>query len=198
MNDSDISSAYERAIEREHDRSCPSPETILSLVEDRGKMDATERVHVLNHIMSCSSCKREFDLLDCVHVAARPETRIRLRRPAWITAAAAAAVLVVAVIWQPWNSGPAGVTRGAEGAFELLPLEVHAGVPTLRWTSVPGAVEYEVRITTADGRLVRSLTVTDTLVTLTAALETRRGLRWRVTTRQEDGSRKRSPVRELR
>ena len=125
---------------------CASPEAILALVRREGTEEA--RLATLDHVMSCSDCAREFELLRAIEdvggssVAAErgvvepvatlgsaPERRGRLlpdRAPAaWrrYTPLALAASLVLAlglgIVWRESRPGNGGVMRG-EAAVTLI------------------------------------------------------------------------------
>src|SRR3954451_7144100 len=74
--------------------SHPSPEAIADLVNRTG--GEAERLAILDHVMSCAECRRDFDLLRTVERVAGGAARPAVRR-SWVLPAALAATLLVAV-----------------------------------------------------------------------------------------------------
>src|SRR3954464_4734706 len=73
----------------------PQPEALLALAERSGG-DA-ERLEVLDHVMACDACRRDFDLIRASVVAAAvPRQRTWFRSPSIGLMAIAATLLVAA------------------------------------------------------------------------------------------------------
>src|SRR5688500_6422307 len=98
MNEQRLRDLYERALAQGSGlpagggTSCVTPERLLDLV--RGNGSEQSRLHTLDHVMACPSCRREFDLLQAVEQAGiaagarRPKVRWQLQRIAPIGLAA--------------------------------------------------------------------------------------------------------------
>jgi hypothetical protein len=127
MNDERIREAYERGLP-ERDSSGPlddvSAERLRRLVEQEGS--ETERLRTLDLALSSVEGRRELDIVWSAARAARPSRR---RWLPYATAAAAAAVLLVAgsVMLSPGGIGDAPITpdagsttRGAESPITLV------------------------------------------------------------------------------
>lgn len=188
MSESDLSDAYRRAMRAQPPGDCPAPDSLAALVE--GRVTEAERVRLLSHVMSCETCRSDFDLLDAIRVAGRVDRAARRRR--LIGALSAAAVVTLAVgLWRPWSGSPQPVMRG--GGAELSAIgpggPVVPGRILLRWHSVPDAVRYQVRVTRPDGTLVAERSGADTVAAFDAPW-TRTGgeFRWRVTAQRLDGT----------
>ncbi|MFW6078156.1 MAG: hypothetical protein ACODAE_00950 [Gemmatimonadota bacterium] len=181
------------------DRSgCPSPEELRALVEREGPEG--ERLSVLDHVMSCPSCRREFELL-----RATASARSRSLRPGrrWSRAGLAAAAVIALLVGGPlvWRladvrDGPSEVMRGEEEAVRVIgPIGVVSEPPTaLTWRSLPGAVRYAVDLVDRDGRAIVSEETRDTTLVLTdaAQLADDREYLWWVEAIRLDGTRVRS------
>jgi hypothetical protein len=144
---------------------------------------------------------------------ASPATR---RRAAWWlrpgTAAAAALLLATGLgggmWWRMMHASPnapagadpmrAGPAEGAEPRLSLAPAAVatRAGAATtLAWRAVPGAVDYDVEVLTADGAVLHAARTRDTTLALPASALPAPGAtaRWWVRARAADGTTRRSP-----
>jgi hypothetical protein len=196
-----IRQAYRDALERRgqtDDTSCPDPEALLSLAEGAGP--EAERLEVLDHVMSCSTCRQEFELLRALAVA-RPRERNWLR--SWMAAAASVVLLAGAgyAVW--WQMGPGDtVYRGADSGVELVAPESGGSVDgdvQFVWRGESGAFEYVLEILDPDGGSLLRRTTADTLVIV--HLPDHPGLsgsvRWWVRARLDDGTEKVSETRPL-
>lgn len=167
---------------------CPTPEALQDVVTTpRGD---EPQLAVLEHVATCAPCRRDLDLLRTAHIAA-PATK-RAAIPRWVPLLAAASLLVVIASLMT-RSDDAAVMRGGPTAGNEIPLlepiRSAAGI-TLRWRSVPEALNYRLEVTDNAGNLVFSGETADTvLVTpMMAALGQDNSLRWAVVARLLDGS----------
>ncbi len=196
MNDDDLQQAYGRMIRAPLDRAaCPGADALGDLAARRGT--ETGRLALLDHVMQCTACRRDLDLL---LVADRAGARSTMA-PRWV-AVAAAAILVIGV-------GGVGarvllrerapeVERG--GAAALRPVSPEEGTTAtapvmLTWRAAPGAQQYRVEVLAADGAPLWSAATADTSATIPDAVVARGGeYGWWVTGRLADGATISSPV----
>ncbi len=189
--------------------ACPSPETLLAVVERRGA--ETTRLATLDHVMSCAACRRDLDLLRTAAASAEqaaageaPALRVvrggRATRHFPMRSLAVAAGLVVAVgvgllSWHPGTRQP--LLRGDEHMVVLLaPQSRPDGSALLRWRTVPGAAAYRVEVFAPNGRTVAADTVSDSTFVLPAA-DRSAELRWMVTALHADGHEVRSRAERI-
>lgn len=173
--------------------ACPAPEELRALAERDGAEAA--RLSLLDHAMTCASCRREFELLRAT-VAARPRARRRTR--AGLAAAAMIALLVGgSLVWRLGDerTGPP-VMRGGDQAVRVVePEGPVSGEPTaLVWRAHPSAVRYAVQVTDEDGRAIVSEETRDTTLTVSDPAEFTAGGEyfWWVEAIRLDGTRVRS------
>jgi hypothetical protein len=145
--------------------SCPSPETIWSAV--RGELQPQQLREVLDHVASCAACAEDWRLAAELNRQQAAEAvtvpgKVIQGRFGWrslSTAAAIAAALLIGVSVYRSNEvapGQAPTYREAEapqaGIRSLLPpgetLPRQGAV--LRWSPLPGAVSYDVEVSTED------------------------------------------------
>lgn len=148
--------------------TCPAPETIWAAV--RGELPPRELREVVEHTAVCAACAEDWRLAVEIEKQEAPQTatlpvgRVITGRfgqwRSWTAAAALAAGLLIAVgLYRTGNFGPQEPTfREAEGtAVQSLIAEGQA-LPyqnaVLRWSPLPGAASYDVRISTEDLRVV--------------------------------------------
>ena len=96
-NDEQLRLAYGASLaERAHKGAAhPQPEALLALAERSGR--EAERLEVLDHVMACGACRRDFDLVRAsVLAAAAPRQRTWFRSPSIGLMAIAATLLMVA------------------------------------------------------------------------------------------------------
>lgn len=166
MNETRLRALYAQMMQQREtqDRtSCVSPEDLSSLVQRT--VPVADRLALLDHVMSCVACHREFELLRAVH-AAVPRRRFTSTR--WL-ALAASLVLVVGsgLLWVTMerSQSPAGVTRGASPVISLVSPDAQttASLPiTFVWQSVPNAAHYVVEVFDSLGVAALSTTTSDT------------------------------------
>lgn len=167
------------------------------------RLTGEEALALLDRVMSDPELRREFELLQAIHLAAMPPARRTL--PRWI-GLAAAAVLVVALPfgWRALGDrgapeGPPLVRGGAVGVALLAPAEratVDAPV-TLVWGALPDAVRYRVEVLDATGAVAVDAETPDTSLVLDrTALAPSRPFRWSVEAVTPGGLR-RSPTQSF-
>jgi hypothetical protein len=149
--------------------TCPAPEAIWAAV--RGELPPRELREVVEHTAVCASCAEDWRLAvelekqsAASQTATVPAGRVIQGRfgtlRTWSAAAALAAGLLVAVgLYRTGNFGPQEPTfREAQGTTVHSLLAEGQALPrqsaVLRWSPVPGAASYDVRISTEDLRLV--------------------------------------------
>lgn len=184
--------------------ACVSPEDLLALVRREGTEE--HRLEVLDHVMGCQECHREFDLLRAIETAGRRSaggeqvSRIGRRVVPW--ALAASLLLAIGVGLSIRNrSGIGDTTRGGGEKLALVspPPEVAAGQPiTFAWRPLDGVHRYQLEIMDLDGKTVFSQATGDTTLTVRPdQLKPPFSYRWWVRD-LTPGSQLVSPVRPLR
>lgn len=192
--------------------SCPSPETIWSAV--LGELPPQQLREVLDHVASCAACAEDWRLAADLNRQQAAETatvpgKVIQGRFGWrslYTAAAVAAALLIGVSVYRANEvapGQAPAYREAEapnaGIRSLLPsgeaLPRQGAV--LRWSPLPGAVSYDVEVSTEDLQPVAAAKGQTTAEyrlpeSALAALPPGTRLLWRVDAVHADGSRESS------
>jgi hypothetical protein len=212
MTDEQLRALYGRATANHAARrgDCPSPDALLAIARREGP--ERERVEMLDHVMSCADCRRDFELLRAIERGRRTEAAeaagwIRWRRPisAGLITALAASLAFAAILgprhdW--WRGGGAGdVMR--DGAGDVVPLSppagavVQPGTLTFAWRAVPDARGYTLELLSPEGSTLASRQTTDTTVTLTDVRLAPGEYRWWVRARLAGGE-LRSPARPLR
>ncbi|HEY0514222.1 MAG TPA: hypothetical protein VGH73_20125 [Thermoanaerobaculia bacterium] len=199
--------------------SCPAPETIWSAV--RGELPPQQTREVVAHTALCPACAEDWRLAAELNrhpagetageIAAAPGApgrvirgRFGRWRPLAAAAALAAGLLIGVGVYRTGGLGPQEpVYREArhEGIRSLLAdqqaLPRQAAV--LRWTPLPGAVSYDVQVSTQDLRSVaaaKGLAVAEYRVPESALATLPPGTRllWLVDAVRADGSRETSPT----
>jgi hypothetical protein len=192
-NDEQLRLAYgaSRAERARKGAAHPLPEALLALAERSGS--EAERLEVLDHVMGCDTCRREFDLVRASVVAATvPRQRTWFRSPSIGLMAIAATLLVAAGLRLYVTSRDAetgSLLRGGSVVttypVRWLP-SVGAG---LAWRPTAGAASYRLEVVDEAGVAVVDSTMRDTtFVVMDSLLRNHRGLSWSVTTTLADGS----------
>ena len=201
MTDEQLREAYRRAVATRGPSAsgsrdgCPAPEALETLVRRDGAEPA--RLATLEHVMSCASCRSEFELLRAIEVARAREMPAR-RLHAWrrpLTLALAASVMFAAVlgpgrsVWRDWRSD---ATRGdATGIALVLPADgATAGAEPVRfvWRPVEGATAYTLEVMTVDGALMHGASTRDTTLVVPELASLAAGeYRWWVRTQVAGG-----------
>jgi putative zinc finger protein len=147
--------------------SCPAPEKIWEAV--RGELPPAELRQVVEHTASCAACAEDWRLAaelgrqSAAATVTAPGKVLQGRfgrwRPLAAAAALAAGLLLVVGVYRTGILGPGQPTyreAGSEAIRSLVPED--QALPrqgaVLRWSPVPGAESYDVRISTEDLRLV--------------------------------------------
>lgn len=190
MRDDELRAAYadgvtNRPVQRE---GCPSPEQIRALVERAGP--EPDRLATLDHVMGCSACCREYDLMQSV-AAGRGGDRQRRLVP---LAAAAVVVLLfggtIAFVALRANS-QADALRGNRSAVELVsPRGAEGSRPVnFIWRSQPEGAVYTLEVFTSAGDVVFTTETRDTAVALPPdlTLSTGETYHWWVSVHTPDG-----------
>ena len=117
------------------------------------------------HYFACDACFEQVELAASLHGAMRDAApahtatrfapaRTRPRVWAWYAAAAAIACVTVSGVWllrTPGNgAGEPQVMRGDLGGFEVTATSSGPDL-VIEWSAVPGAEQYEVRISSVEG-----------------------------------------------
>lgn len=167
MNDERLKDVYTGIVESRTvtDRAaCPETEAIRDLVERRGVENA--RLAVLDHVMACARCSREFELLRSVDRAAATHGLRSLPRSRLALAASVLLVLTATVIWR--STGTRQPTfRGDVDAVTLVgPTgDTDAGAPLrLTWLSAGPDVGYEIEILDESGTPRYATVTSDTTI----------------------------------
>ncbi len=209
LTDARLRELYQHALAhrggRERER-CVAPEAILAVTRREGPEE--RRLEVLDHVMGCSACRSEFDLLRSIEQAGAETERPALiprRRWGWVTpvALAASIVLAVGVGLKLTTRGGADVERGTVDAVTLLApaAEIDAGAPvTFAWQPVSGALRYDIEVLDEQGTVVFAQATEQTSATLSDARRLVPGssYRWWVRAATRAGEPRASPVRSLR
>lgn len=191
-NDERLRLAYTAALEaRARTGPHPEPEALLAVAERSGS--EADRLAVLDHVMSCGTCRHELDLVRASLTAAgMPRQRTWFRSPSVGLMAIAAMLLLAAGVRlfmtsTDVESGP--VLRGAAAVSTYPARWLPAGDAGLAWRPVTDAANYRVEVIDDAGAAVVDSTMRDTtFVVSEALLRDRRGLSWSVTATLGDGS----------
>ena len=191
-NDERLRLAYKAALEaRAPSGSHPEPEALLAVAERSGS--EAVRLEVLDHVMSCGTCRHELDLVRASLTAAgMPRQRTWFRSPSVGMMAIAATLLLAAGVRlfmtsTDVESGP--VLRGVAAVSTYPARWLPTGDAGLAWRPVADAANYRVEVIDEAGAAVVDSTVRDTsFVVSESALRGRRALSWSVTATLGDGS----------
>ena len=197
-NDERLRLAYGAALESRDARaradraSHPEPEALVAVAERSGS--EAVRLEILDHVMACTQCRRELDLVRASLLATGiPRQRTWFRSPSIGLMAIAATLLVVAgVRLVATSSGDteAGPRLRGGSAVATYPARwlpsVGAG---LAWHPAAGAESYRLEVVDASGTAIVDSTMRDTTFVVAASLlRDRRELTWSVTATLSDGS----------
>ena len=159
------------------------PDEIAAYVD--GAAGADERAAVERHLAICAECRAEV-----AEVSQIVRTMPGRRRPSWRVLVPLAAAAVLIVMWVAPLRGPrppAAVHRDETVTTTVAPRpNAPAGMvdraTALRWTGVPGAMRYRVRLFAADGTMVWERETTDTIAALPDSVVPRAGVAhyWKV------------------
>jgi putative zinc finger protein len=194
---------------------CLAAETLLAAV--RGELPPRELRQALDHLASCASCSEDWRLAAEIErqssksvTSAAPSSgrviqgRFGSWRPLAAAAVLAAGLLIAVGVYRTGGLIPQPPTdRGPRDAAVHSLLAEGQALPrqgaVLRWSAVPRAASYDVRISTDDLRPVQtaeSLTATEYRIpdASLAALPAGAKLLWQVEAVFPDGTRRTSPT----
>jgi hypothetical protein len=179
-------------------RACVTPEQISALVERQSS--EAERLALLDHVMSCRACLKEFELLRAIRAAAP-----RARRSYRVLAIAATVFLMAGatLVWSTVlrDGQPTDIPRSVSAQLTLVsPVEGATVSAPVRfvWEPVAGASDYEVQVFDAEGIVVFSSTITATTVPLEMEASLAAGeYRWLVLAEMQDGGQVRAAARRF-
>ncbi|HEY0554495.1 MAG TPA: zf-HC2 domain-containing protein [Thermoanaerobaculia bacterium] len=194
-------------------QSCPPPEKLWSAV--RGELDPQAMREVLDHVALCSACAEDWRLAaelnrqQAGESAVTPGRVLQGRfgrwRPLAATAALAAGLLLAVGVWRA-EMAPHQAPIYREARHESIRSLLPAGqaLPrqdaVLRWSPLPGAASYDVRVTTEDlfqtVASAQGTTTTELRVPAAALAGLPPGakLLWQVDAVRPDGTRETSPT----
>ncbi len=152
------------------------PDEIAAYVDGAAVGDA--RALVERHLAICAECRAEV-----AEVSQIVRTMPGGRRPSWRVLVPAAAAAVLIVMWAaPLRDSPpaAAVHRDETVTTTVAPRpNAPAGVvdraTALRWTGVPGAMRYRVRLFAPDGTMIWERETSDTIAALPDSVMPRAG-----------------------
>ena len=180
---------------------CLDDMAIAALAE--GVATDEDRTSATAHLVTCASCRSQLTALraalgDPAISAAMPSTDARRRRQSLLVGGvsaaglAAAAVFLFAVGPNRPSSEDAAPMRDETGALVVAPVAVSpvdavSGTPVFRWSSVPGATRYRVRVFSPDGVVVWETQTSDTIAILPSPTTLPRDARylWKVEARTD-------------
>ena len=182
------------------DGKCLDEMAIAALAEGVATDDA--RVAATVHLVTCASCRSQLAELraaldDSAIAAALPSGGATGRRRSAIMGVsaaglAAAAVLTFAIRANLARHETAAPMRDESGALvvapvAVAPVDVVSGGLVFRWSSVPGANMYRVRVFDPEGVVVWETQTSDTTVAPASATTLERGARylWKVEARTD-------------
>ena len=211
LTDAKLRDLYARALHAPDGRKgCPDPGAIHALV--RGEGDENQRLDMLDHVMSCEECSREFELLRAIDRASAenagsvPTTNVRPigRQVSWrryAPLALAASIIIAAVVGLFGRDAGRDVIRGDQAAVVLVApaTEVQQGAQVqFAWRPIVDALRYELEVLDATGNAAYSATTTDTTAMLAGTTLTPGDYRWWVRTVTGAGDQRASGMRLLR
>jgi hypothetical protein len=201
MNDQQLRQAYQQYLGERASAGrgrCPSPESLQDLVERRG--DESDRLAILDHVMTCPACRRELEMLRSITGAASalegetaPSARHWPRLPN-IGFAAAAGLLIVlgAISTYMIRRGRTAEFRDGDAIVLLQPSGRITQSEALRfaWRRAPSATSYRFELIGPTGDSVFTATTSDTVVLLPSSVRVESGSEyvWSVRGFSADGS----------
>jgi hypothetical protein len=191
-NDERLRLAYGASLEaRAVPGSHPEPEALLAVAERSGS--EAGRLQVLEHVMSCATCRRDLDLIRASATAAGvPRQRTWFRSPSVGLMALAAMLLMIAGVRMYMASSDVEAGRRLRGGSAVATYPARwlpSGAAGLAWRPVNDAASYRLEVIDEAGGALIDSTIRDTSFVLADSLaRTRRGLSWSVTATLGDGS----------
>jgi hypothetical protein len=174
MSSPRLQELYAQALARRGNEAqgCVSPEELLALVRREG--DEGQRLQVLDHVMGCQACHREFELLRAVEAAgaaSQGSGRIRSISRRIMPLALAASVLLAIGVGLMVRNREGDITRGGGPGLVLLTpaTEVAPAQPVIfSWRPLTGAQSYRFELLDRSGAAVVSQLTPDTSLTVPA------------------------------
>ncbi|MEP7086834.1 MAG: hypothetical protein ABI884_05825 [Gemmatimonadota bacterium] len=167
MNDDELRREYQRSVSTRPIGAHPDPEKLAAMVS--GELPETERLALLEHVLRCSTCKPELDLLRAASEGARAAER-HVGPSRWMALAAAALILVgigALVLRGHRATVPVDVMRGGHAAVSVIEPAAGATLASplrLSWHAMDGAQSYRVELLNAHGAVVSAWTTSDTTI----------------------------------
>ena len=157
------------------------PEEIASYVD--GAMHFAARSRVESHLAACDDCRADVAEVSLM----RAQLRARRRRSFfWIPVGAAAAAGIIFLMMSPGvqrtNQRREGPATAASSPQPIAPVGLVDSLTEVRWSSIPEADRYEVRVFDSLGTVLWQQETTDTTARLPASLSLRAAVQyyWRV------------------
>jgi hypothetical protein len=207
FDDNELRTAYQprlREARATRGPDCPEPAALLAALNGEGT--EAERLHTLDHALSCPACRPELALLHAVSrdplTQAGTVSKYTWRRFVPLAAAASIAVVAGIVGIAQWRSTDDETMRGGSGQPALIaPASASspaAGPVTFVWHRVEGALNYRLEVLATDGTVLYSAAAADTTVTAQLGTVQPGEQRWLVRAQMDDGSERSSEMRVLR
>jgi hypothetical protein len=200
MTEKNLRNRYREGLETrtsEGRAGCVTADEMIALAERT--LPEAERLRLLDHVMGCPHCRREFALADSV-----AERGTRGGRLGWYLAVAALLVTAagVSLLLRTGPPSPEPI-RGDDTALTLIePLEdAGTGAPRrFMWRSVEAGAEYRLEILNAGGSALYHASTTDTSAVLPDSVHLHPGARysWWVRASLQNGRQAASDIRRLR
>lgn len=182
---------------------CVSPEDLLALVRREGPEQ--QRLEVLDHVMACSECRKELELLQAIEATgaalAEPSRSLSWNRRWTPLALAASVVLALGIGLAVRQRMPDDITRGEPASIRLVApnAEVFATRPVaFTWRPLSGARRYRLELLDdSDAPVFSAETADTTLVMPAGRLHAGVSYRWWVRD-ATPGAQRSSALRRLR
>lgn len=210
--------AYRDAVEKQKPvtrDACPTADELAELAE-LAERDAIDEGSLLiarvEHVMSCASCRPEYELLRATNAASRQNNPIETeappvapRRLPYRKVGIAAALLIAAGIggnmWEQYQSRVVRTTDSSNVVL-IFPKSETTGGASFAWGRVEGAASYHIEVLDTTGAVVVQETTSDTTFSLVASDSARvaslNTFDWIVTARRIDGNERSSPLTRVR
>jgi hypothetical protein len=174
MSDTRLQELYARALDRRSaGANCVTPEELLALVRRDGPED--ERLSVLDHVMGCAECRREFELLRALTKAGENSTGRVLERGQWKRLAplaiAACLLIVVGAIVRMRQTADFDLPRGVSQPVVLVAPSATvdpSGPVEFVWRPVADAQRYRLEVLDQKEGVVFSAETSDTTLSMPA------------------------------
>ena len=124
MNESEIQRLYQAAIAELPRDVCVDEQQLLALVQQSGP--EKQRLDILDHVMACEACRKEFELLRAINVSGpTPVTHRRgvpllKRTPVWLPLAATILIGFAATLYWGTSQSTPSITRGADDSLAAI------------------------------------------------------------------------------